>query len=315
MEFRQIQYFACLFEESSVTRAARRLGIVQPALSMQIGKLEQELGQKLFERSTQGMIPTATGLQMYRLFQPVLQDFANAQDQMLKSDEELSGRVRIGMIGSIAQGVLAETLTDFSRLNPRVMVSVTEGYSSVLADWVAGGQIDAAIINNPRRALPLNIEPIVDEDLLLLTGSRNDTQLPQQIPLRAVATLKLVLPTRQHGLRAVVENFAQNENLSLAPVCETDSLATLVELVERAGLATVLPRVAVRSLLAQRRLIGLAIVSPRLSRLVVVVTNPRRTFSPATAAFVAQLTSRIRALGGEQATSSQGLQVAPATKR
>ncbi len=64
MELRQIQYFICLFEEGTATRAAKRLNIVQPALSMQIAKLEDELGQQLFERSAQGMHPTPAGRQM-----------------------------------------------------------------------------------------------------------------------------------------------------------------------------------------------------------------------------------------------------------
>ena len=73
MEFRQVQYFICLFEEGTVTRAARRLNIVQPALSMQIAKLEEDLGQQLFERTKQGMVPTSAARQMYRV---VLADHA-----------------------------------------------------------------------------------------------------------------------------------------------------------------------------------------------------------------------------------------------
>jgi len=70
MELRQLKYFTCLYEEGSVTRAAQRLNIVQPALSMQIAKLEEELGQTLFERSSKGMHPTEAGDQAYRLFMP-----------------------------------------------------------------------------------------------------------------------------------------------------------------------------------------------------------------------------------------------------
>src|SRR5690606_15091168 len=110
MEFRQIQYFVCLYEEGTVTRAAKRLNIVQPALSMQIAKLEEALGQRLFERSTQGMQPTAAGRQMYRLFLPILRDFAHAREQILRTDGELSGHVSVGMIASVAQGVLSDAL-------------------------------------------------------------------------------------------------------------------------------------------------------------------------------------------------------------
>ncbi len=68
MDLKQIQYFIALFEDGSVTRAAKRLNIVQPALSMQIAKLEDELKQTLFERGAHGMTPTAAGRLMYRLY-------------------------------------------------------------------------------------------------------------------------------------------------------------------------------------------------------------------------------------------------------
>ena len=118
MEFRQIHYFISLYEEGTVTRAAHRLNIVQPALSMQISKLEEHFGQKLFERTKQGMVPTAAARQMYRLFLPIMRDFSNAQAQMLSSEGEIRGHVNIGMIASITEGVLVDTLSDFSNKYP-----------------------------------------------------------------------------------------------------------------------------------------------------------------------------------------------------
>jgi len=74
LDLRQIQYFVCLHEERSVTRAARQLNVVQPALSMQINRLERRLGLTLFDRTARGMIPTAAGEAMYRLYVPILLD-------------------------------------------------------------------------------------------------------------------------------------------------------------------------------------------------------------------------------------------------
>src|ERR1700757_3065173 len=68
MELKQIRYFIALFEEGTVTRAARQLNIAQPALSMQIAKLETEIRQKLFERGPHGMPPTEAARLMYRLY-------------------------------------------------------------------------------------------------------------------------------------------------------------------------------------------------------------------------------------------------------
>ena len=98
MDLRQIQYFATLFEDGSVTRASKRLNIVQPALSMQISRLEEELQLRLFERGRQGMTPTAAGHRMYRLFTPILRDIANAREQLIRDGDQVTGHVSIGLI-------------------------------------------------------------------------------------------------------------------------------------------------------------------------------------------------------------------------
>ena len=87
-----MQYFLCLAEEKNVTRAARQLNIVQPALSMQIAKLEAELGQKLFDRSVQGMNLTSAGEALVRLTAPIVRDAEHARQEMAQLGGRISGR-------------------------------------------------------------------------------------------------------------------------------------------------------------------------------------------------------------------------------
>lgn len=288
MEFRQIQYFVCLYEEGSVTRAARRLNIVQPALSMQIAKLEEEVGQPLFLRSRQGMEPTPEGRQMYRLFLPVLGDFARAREQVMQSDAELSGEVRVGMIATISQGVLVDAMLEFSAAHPKVHLALTDGYSGGLIDAVAEGRLIAAIINKPRRPLSLTTEPIVDEEMLLVTGPRH-APLAEELPFRSLAALKLVLPTRQHGLRGIIESFAQAEDVDLAPSVEIDSIGAILRAVAEGDYATLLPRIAVAGQPEGSGLRIHRVVAPSLSRQIVCVTHPRRPPGPAATAFIATM--------------------------
>lgn len=303
MEFRQIHYFISLYEEGTVTRAAHRLNIVQPALSMQISKLEEHFGQKLFERTKQGMVPTAAARQMYRLFLPIMRDFSNAQAQMLSSEGEIRGHVNIGMIASITEGVLVDTLSDFSNKYPEVGVTVSDGYTSTLTDWVAGGRLDAAIVNKPRRPLALDVEHIIDEEMVLITGPGFAASLPANLTLRQLPSLglELVLPSRGHGLRSNIDSFAESENIELVPKFEIDSLVTTVNLVERNQVATIVPRVAVHRQLASGALRAYPIVSPRLVRRVVSVSHPRRPLNPATKLFISMLAAnmRLRAPGAQ----------------
>jgi LysR family nitrogen assimilation transcriptional regulator len=307
VEFRQIQYFICLFEEGTVTRAARRLNIVQPALSMQIAKVEKDIGQQLFERTKQGMVPTAVARQMYRLFLPIIRDFSHARTELMSADGEISGHVNIGLIASITEGVLAETLTAFSAKYPNVDVRVADGYSATLSDGVSGGQIDAAIINKPRRQLALNVENIVDEEMLLITSSGYSAALPSRLTLRQISSLGLVLvlPTREHGLRGILDSFAEHEDVHLTPKFEIDSLVTIVKLVEQTQLATILPRIAVHRGLSEGRLHSHAIVSPRLIRQVVAISHPRRPLNSATNAFIAMLTEQMRLRTQEQQSGEE----------
>lgn len=297
MDFRQIQYFVCLYEEGSVTRAAKRLNIVQPALSMQLARLEEEVGQQLFVRSTQGMEPTSEGRRLYKLFMPVLGDFARAQEEAMQTQAELSGQVRVGMIATIAEGVLVHALLEFSALHPKVELSLTDGFSGMLTDAVSVGQLDAAIINKPRRPLSLNTEAIAEEDLVLVTGPRHSA-LPASIPFAELARLKLVLPTRQHGLRGIIESFAHAEDVSLLPTVEIDSIGSILKLLEASDFCSLLPHVAVRQLLETSGLRAHAITTPTLSRQLVCVTHPRRPLGPAATAFVATVIRHIRGQDG-----------------
>ena len=296
MDFRQIHYFISLYEEGTVTRAAHRLNIVQPALSMQIGRLEEHIGQKLFERAKQGMVPTAAARQMVRLFLPIIRDFSNAEAQMLSNGGAIRGHVKIGLIASITEGVLIDTLSDFSNKYPEVDVTISDGYTSTLTEWVTGGLLDAAIVNKPRRPLALDLEHIVDEEMVLITGANFEANLPQNLSLRQLPSLglPLVLPSRGHGLRSNIDSFAESENIELTAKFEIDSLIATINLVERTQVATIVPRIAVHRQLASGTLRAHTIVSPRLVRHVVSVSHPRRPLNPATKLFVSMLAANLR---------------------
>ena len=132
-------------------------------------------------------------------------------------------------------------------------------------------------------------------DLILVTGARH-ARLPASLPFAELARLKLVLPTRQHGLRGIIESFAQAEDVNLAPSVEIDSIGAIVKLVQESDFCTLLPSIAVRKLLEQGLLQAHAVASPRLTRQIVSVTDLRRPPSPATAAFIAVLAKHVRGL-------------------
>ena len=140
LHLRQIQYFVCLHEERSVTRAARQLNVVQPALSMQINRLEKRLGLTLFDRTAHGMIPTAAGEAMYRLYVTILLDLKNANQRVMELSGKVLGKIAVGIIPSITNSVLADVLRRFGSDYPNVGISIDEAYSGTLINRVMTGE-------------------------------------------------------------------------------------------------------------------------------------------------------------------------------
>ncbi|MEW9583388.1 LysR family transcriptional regulator [Paraburkholderia sp. DGU8] len=294
MDLRQIQYFIALFEDGSVTRAAKRMNIVQPALSMQIAKLEEELHQQLFERGAHGMTPTAAGRLMYRLFLPIMRDLAHARQQLIQRDEVVTGRVSIGLIASINESVLADSLSRYHEKYPYVEVTVSDGYSATFIDWVTGGQLDVALINKPRGKLSLDAQPILDEEMVLATSATHGPDLPHAIDLAKLPELELVLPTKRHGLRGVLDTAAQHEDVLLTPRFEIDVLSTIVQLVGKTRFATILPRIVVERAVRAGTLRAYPILAPRIVRHIVCISHPRRPLSAAAHALISIIADELR---------------------
>jgi DNA-binding transcriptional LysR family regulator len=294
MDLKQIQYFIALFEDGSVTRAAKRLNIVQPALSMQIAKLEDELHQTLFERGAHGMTPTAAGRLMYRLFLPIMRDLQHARMQLMQRDEIVTGHVSLGLIASVTETVLADALSRFHAQYPHVEVTVADGYSATFIDLVTGGQLDAALINRPRARLSLDSEPLLDEEMVLATGVAAGPTLPSVIEFGQLQDLDLVLPTKRHGLRGVLDAAAQSADVLLAPRFEIDVLSAIVKLVETTRFATILPRIVVERSVQRGTMRAHPILAPRIVRHIVRISHPRRPPGAATDALIAIIADELR---------------------
>jgi len=294
MDLKQIQYFIALFEDGSVTRAAKRLNIVQPALSMQIAKLEDELHQQLFERGAHGMAPTAAGRLMYRLFLPIMRDLAHARQQLVQREEVVTGHVGIGLIASVTESVLADSLSRFHARYPDVDVTVADGYSATFIDWVAGGQLDAAIINKPRGRLSLDVEPLLVEEMVLVTSAAHGPALPDAIDLTQPFDFELVLPTRRNGLRGALDAALMAADVVIQPKFEIDLLSTIVQFVEQSAVATILPRVVVQPKVDDGLLRVHTIASPPIVRHIIQVTHPKRPIGSAAQALISIITEEIR---------------------
>jgi LysR family transcriptional regulator, nitrogen assimilation regulatory protein len=284
MDLKQMQYFLCLAQEGNVTRAARQLNIVQPALSMQIAKLEKSLGKQLFYRAARGVTLTSAGEALAQRIAPIMTDIDRARDEIAELDGKVSGRVNIGMITSAAQSTLPASSATIAARYPEIHLLVCEGYSETMLEWVAAGQLDIAIVNSPVPRLTPAARHILDEEMMLACASDNPLQLPKVVSFDRLDGLDIVIPSRRHGLRRILDDAAAEAGFSLKPRLEIDTLSAICEVVATTDLLTVLPGIALHSTLAAGRIRARRLRNPSIVRSLAWVTNPRRSVSAAMSA-------------------------------
>lgn len=150
MEFRHLKYFVVLAEELHFGRAAKRLAISQPPLSLNIQQLEASLGATLFERNSKSVKLTPAGLAFREIARRLLAEAEEGKEKVRQIAKGAGSRVRIGMVGSMLFRQLPERLAAFQKLHPRVDIVLSEGNSSEQIDALIRGQIDLGFVHTSR---------------------------------------------------------------------------------------------------------------------------------------------------------------------
>jgi LysR family transcriptional regulator, nitrogen assimilation regulatory protein len=298
MEFRQLRYFVTLFEEGSVTKAARRLGVVQPALSMQIRKLEEEFQTQLFVRTSRGVDPTFAGRNFYKRAAEILDNVRSAETYLRDSSGQVAGDLAVGLMPSLAIGALAPALLEFSNTYPSIKLRVIEAYSDYLIDSLEKNAVDFAIINNDGNAGDAELEPLYEDRLVLVTG-QGWSQTGKRIAPEELSCPNLVLPTIRQGMRRTLDHQLAQMGLEITPVIEIDSLNAVTNLVSLGRFATVLPSLAVRELAAGGNLC-VHRIEPELKHKVVIAYNQQHPPGLAARAFIDVLKSIVMPMIGEE---------------
>jgi DNA-binding transcriptional LysR family regulator len=290
-----MQYFLALYEERSVTRAARRLNVVQPAISMQLSKLEDEFGQPLFRRLPKGMVPTPAGDQAYRLFVPILRDILDAKQRLTGHGGEVAGNIAVGVISSVSNNALSECLASFHDKYPAVSVRATGGFTVELLDMVNSGQLDIALINQTQRRTRLPSIELLSEELFLMTSADNPLPLKGPIALQDISRYDLVIPSRRHGLRVIIDDAMGKAGVELLPQMELDELNTIEDFVLSTRFVTILPRIAVKRSLQAGKLVCYPI-RPKIARKIVCTYSPRRPLTQAMELLIEEFRQKMQAV-------------------
>lgn len=281
MDLRQLRYFVGVLEAGSFTRAAETLRIAQPALGLHIRRLEEELSVQLMVRHSRGVEATEAGRVLFENAQRILADVDATARALRDFSGPPRGRVTLGLTPSLNATLAAAVIRRCSAELPLVSITVVEGLSSVLAEWLSAGRIDIALAYNLPESQGLASEPVLREDLFLVRPVGDGADYPAEIPFAELAAHPLIMPGLPHTLRRMLEDIAATQGVALRVDFEMQSVSTVKELVGQGVGATVLPLGAVRREVDQGLLQAQRIVAPEVTRVIHLLQSSRRPLSKA----------------------------------
>jgi LysR family hydrogen peroxide-inducible transcriptional activator len=240
---RQLRYFDALASHSHFGRAAASCAISQPALSMQIKELEESLGAVLIERGARQVRLTRFGEEAALRVRDILRAVDELGDFARVSRGRLAGRLRIGMIPTIAPYLLPAVIGGLTREHPELDIHVREALTSRLIQELADGRLDTAIVALPISEPSLTEVPLFAESFLLVRpGEDAGTPVPGRERLRE---MRLLLLEEGHCFRDQALSFCKTQSSLPREVLDASSLSTLVQMVGAGMGVTLIPEMAV----------------------------------------------------------------------
>lgn len=287
MDISQLRTLIHVAELGSLSKAADRLHIAQPALSRQIRLLEDELSVRLFDRHGRGMTVTEQGQDVLRHALRIMAELDEIRAVVADEDAPLRGHVSIGMPPT-ASDILSEPLVAaFHEAHPEATLRIVSAYSGYLLDWLHRGELDAAILYDPKSARTLRIQPLLEETLFLIGPSDAGLSLDENVDFAQLENERLLLPSRGHGLRSIVERCAEECGIFLNIKVEADNYSTLKALVRSGHGVTVLPLAPIHEELQEGRLCAAPLVNPVPMRRL-IMSYPTDKPTPRLARFAGQ---------------------------
>lgn len=268
MEIRQLRYFVSIVDHKSMSKAAERLHVAQPALSQQIASLEKDLGVQLLVRSTRGVEATQAGTTFYRHAQLVLRQLDDTRRDVKSESRELGGLVAIGMPTTTAAMLAMPLLRSVRARHPRIRLQLFESMSGYLGDLLGSGRLDLAVLFRSTETRDVSVEPLLTEELFYMGNLMGRRPGTSALSMTRLAGVPLVLPSAAQELRLLVERAFARAEVELNVVADLDSLPSILAAATEGLAGTILPHSALG--LDNSRTIACRSLIPALHRTVSV---------------------------------------------
>lgn len=256
MTVAQLNYVVAVDDHRSFSRAAERCSVTQPSLSAQVKKLETELGVEIFDRSTTPVRTTDAGRRIVRHARLVLAEIGRLKD-LVHGESEVAGELHVGVLPTVAPCVLARFTTDLTARYPGLRLRVAEQQTSGILEGLRKGQLDAGLLATPTDDPELREHLLVREPFVAYLAPEHRLSSARRVHTEQLRRDDLWLLREGHCFREQVLDLCADSGWEeVDPPAlrfESGNLEMLMRLVEVNGGMTLLPRLVLHGMAADRR--------------------------------------------------------------
>lgn len=290
MDANALEYFSTVARSGSISRAAGVLGMEPSTLTRHIGRLEEEVGVRLFHRSGRGMALTDAGTALLEEANRLGEALERARGVAADLGGEGPSRIVVAAMPTIAQVCFVPLAAALRARFPRIRLQLREGFGHEMVRWLQDGEVDVALLYVPSRSQIVDYDFLLQEPLHCILPAGHPVPA-SPLPVEEAVGLPLILPSTAHGLRALAEDWARQagRRLNLALECD-GSTAVMRRLVLAGQGCTLLPLAAVQDELRQGLLQAVPLDGRGALRSIALATARNR--APATG--LAQVTGVLR---------------------
>lgn len=256
MTFVQLEYIVSLDVHRHFAAAADACHVTQPTLSMQINKLEQELGVKIFDRSKQPVLPTLAGADIIEKARKILSEKSDLLESIHEKKGMVNGELRVGIIPTLAPYLLPLFVTSFTKKYPDVRLAVGELTTQLLVNQLKEGKIDVGILVTPLQETGIAEDVLFYEELVAYVSKNNTAYQKNYVLAKDIDPDKLWLLEEGHCFRSQIVNLCELRKKTRGGShfeYEAGSIETLRRMVDLNDGITIIPELATIDLNAKQQ--------------------------------------------------------------
>ena len=245
VKIRQLQYFLAAARTLHFSRAAEELFVTQPTLSHQIAELEAQLGTPLFDRTAKSVRLTQAGEVLLAYAKRGLGEMEAGIGALEELEGLQRGLLRIGVTQSFLRKLMPPILGQFMQRYPSVRLSVDEMTAGEIEKRLADGELDLGIAFAPALLEDTEIETILQERLLLVTGRTHRFAARRRVRMRELAGEPLALFGKEYSTRHLLERYFKEAGIEPDVVCSANAIDVMLGIAKESAVATIIPESAI----------------------------------------------------------------------